>query len=263
MTKRICIFTVILMLCLNFVIPTYASSARLVDKADLLTDAQESTLTAKLDVVSEQLQFDLVAVTTDDTEGLSTMAYADDFFDYNDYGYGESYDGALLLIDMQNREVWLSTSGYGITAFTDDGIEYITESVATLLGSAEYEEAISLFADMGEDFVKKAQAGEPYDAFNLPKEPFSPFTTLVISLVVGVIVGFIVTAVMKGKLKTVRQRQNAAGYQRPGSMNLVQSGDRFLYSTVTCTVIPKNTSSGSSTHTSSSGRTHGGGGARF
>ena len=33
---------------------------------------------------------DIVIVTTDDAEGKSSLAYADDFFDYNGYGVGEN-----------------------------------------------------------------------------------------------------------------------------------------------------------------------------
>ena len=111
MTKRICIFAVILMLCFGMLIPTHAASPRLVDDADLLSESEETALTEKLDTASMELGFDLVVVTTFDTDGLSSRDYADDYFDYNGYGFGTNHDGALLLIDMQNRVVWLSTSG--------------------------------------------------------------------------------------------------------------------------------------------------------
>ena len=87
--------------------------------------------------------------------------------------------------------------------------------------------------------------------------------SLVFSLIIGLIVAFIATGVMKGKLKTVRRKASASDYLKPGSLQLNGQSDVFLYSNVVRTAKPKDTGSsggGSSTHTSSSGRTHGGGG---
>ena len=53
-------------------------------------------------------------------------------------------------------------------------------------------------------------------------------------------------------------------YVREGSMSMKTVKDIFLYRNVSKTAKPKETSSsGSSTHVSSSGRTHGGGGGKF
>ena len=45
-------------------------------------------------------------------------------------------------------------------------------------------------------------------------------------------------------MKSVRQKNDAADYVRPGSMQLTHSRDLFLYSHVSRTAKPKNTSSG-------------------
>ena len=56
------------------------------------------------------------------------------------------------------------------------------------------------------------------------------------------------------KMNTAVMQPGAANYMKPGSMNMDFSRDIFLYSTVSKREKPKE----SSTHTSSSGRTHGG-----
>ena len=61
-------------------------------------------------------------------------------------------------------------------------------------------------------------------------------------------------------MKTAVKEDNAANYMKPNSMNLDFSRDIFLYSTVTKTEKPK---SDSGSHTSSSGRSHGGRGGSF
>lgn len=73
---------------------------RLADFADLLDDGQEEELEAKLDQVSEDYGCDVVVVTEETLDGAVPQDYADDFFDYNDYGMGEDKSGILFLITM-------------------------------------------------------------------------------------------------------------------------------------------------------------------
>ena len=166
---------------------------------------------------------------------------------------------------MEDRDWWISTSGYGIFAFTDAGIEYISEKFLSDLSNDDYSEAFTKYAKLCDEFITQAKTGEPYDTNNLPKESFDVFTSLLISLVVGILVSLIVTGKMKGKLKTVRMQPAAEEYVRNGSMLVTESSDLFLYSHVDRRVKSKDDDSGggSSTHTSSSGSSHGGGGGKF
>ena len=258
--KRIMILMLVLLLSIGVVMPVLAQDLmpRVVDQADLLSESEEASLCFQLDTISAQLGMDLVVVTAETLEGKSPMAYADDFFDYNGY----AGDGVLLLVSMEDRDWWISTSGYGITAFTDAGIEYIGEQIVPSLSDGDYAGAFTIFADTCELFITQARAGEPFDSHNLPKEPFSFFSTLLVCLGIGFVIALIVTAVMKGQLKTVRAQSGAANYVKAGSLNVTHRQDLFLYRDVQRREKPKE-SSGSSTHTSSSGRSHGGGGGKF
>ena len=103
------------------VLPDQRLKPRLTDDADLLTSSEEKQLLAKLDEISERQEMDVVVVTTDSLEGKTAEAYADDFFDYNGFGYGPMGSGVLLLVSMEDRDWAISTSGDGIEAFTDAG----------------------------------------------------------------------------------------------------------------------------------------------
>lgn len=238
---------------------------RVVDLADLLDNSEEADLLSMLDEISNRQELDVVVVTVNTLDGKTPMDYADDFYDYNGYGFGENRDGVLLLVSMEDRDWWISTSGYGIFAFTDAGIEYISERFLPDLSSDDYSEAFTKYAKLCDEFISQAKTGEPYDTNNLPKESFDVFTSLLISLVVGILVSLIVTGKMKGKLKTVRMQPAAEEYVRNGSMLVTESSDLFLYSHVDRRVKSKDNDSdgGSSTHTSSSGSSHGGGGGKF
>ena len=59
--------------------------------------------------------------------------YADDLYDYCQYGYGPDMDGVLLLVSVGDRKWHISTCGYGITAFTDAGIQYLGEQMTPFM----------------------------------------------------------------------------------------------------------------------------------
>lgn len=263
MKKSLFLLLAVLILCLAMAVPVSAADLpRLVDEADLLTDSEEATLLAKLDAISERQQADIVVVTMDTLDGATPMDFADDFFDYTGYGYGDTRDGVLLLVSMEDRDWWISTSGYGITAITDAGLDYISDAFLSDLSDGAYASAFTIYADLCDEFFTQAKAGEPYDSGNLPKEPFNPLKSLLIAIVIGFVLALLITSIMKGQLKTVRPQSAASNYVKKDSMNLTENRDRFLYSHVSRQEIPKD-NGGSSTHTSSSGNTHGGGGGKF
>lgn len=96
---------------------------------DLFTADEETELLSKLDEISERQKCDVAVVTVEGLEGKTPEAYADDFYDYNGYGYGEERDGIIFLISMEERKWQISTCGFGITAFTDAGQEYMADPV--------------------------------------------------------------------------------------------------------------------------------------
>ncbi|WP_242972523.1 TPM domain-containing protein [Lachnoclostridium sp. An169] len=236
---------------------------RLVDNADLLTEEEESELLAELDEISERQAFDVAVVTVDSLEGRTPREYADDFYDYNGYGMGPGNDGALLLISMEARDWYITTAGYGITALTDDGLEYISDEIVPYLSDGEYKEAFETYARLCDEFVTEARSGHPYKGDHMPRGSFNWAVALLISLVIGGIASAVAVETMRSRLKTVRPRGSAADYVRPGSMVLVRQEDCFLHASVSRRARPKDTGSGSSTHRSSSGVSHGGRGGKF
>ncbi len=266
MKKKLSALLLVLILCITTAMPVFAeeSQPRLVDNADLLTESEEDALNATLDEISSRQEMDVVVVTTDSLDGKTATEYADDFYDNNGYGFGESYDGILLLVSMADHDWAISTCGYAIDVFTDAGQEYMSDKFVSYLSDEEYEQAFTTYAELCDDFITQAKTGEPYDSDNLPKEPFAAGMNLVISLIIGLVAAFIITAVMRGKLKSVRSQAAAGSYMKKDSLKVTNSRDMFLYRHVDRREKPKDdSSSGSSTHTSSSGRTHGGSSGKF
>lgn len=241
---------------------------RLMDEAGLLSSDEAAEIKAKLDEISERQKFDVVIATVNSLSGKTPREYADDLYDYSGFGFGENKDGVLFLISMEDRDWYISTTGYGIAAITDAGREYIADKFTGYLSDGDYAEAFRIYANEVDRFVTNAaETGKPYDVGNLPHDPLS-LIWIPISLVVGLIIAAGVVGGMKSKLRSVNFAAAADSYVKSGSMNVRESRDMFLYSTVSRTAKPKDSDSsgssgGSSTHSSSSGTTHGGGGGKF
>jgi uncharacterized protein len=239
---------------------------RLVDIADLLSDSQEKKLKAKLDNLAKTYKCDVVIFTLDSLDGQTAQDYADDLFDYGEYGIGSSHDGILFLLSIEERDWAISTYGFGIKAFTDYGQAYIMDHVLPYLGSDEYYDGFETFATLSGDFLEQARSGAPYDTNNKIKSPKTLEQILFnigLSLFLGLLAGTIVATILKGQLKSVKQQQLAHEYIRQNSFQVRSGNDQFLYKHITRKEKPKQSSSGSSTHSSSSGRSHGGSSGKF
>lgn len=234
-----------------------ATDPRLVDEADLLTSEEELKLIDMLDSISDKVACDVVVITVDDMGGKTAQAFADDYMDYNGYGYNGGEDCVLLAVGMAEREYHFSTRGFAIDAFTDDAVENMQDVLESHLGYDEYYDAFVEFAEISDSYISSARNGEYY------KEPFSVIGSLITALIIGFVVGIITVSVFKGQLKSVHAKTNAKDYEKQGSMQITNSKDIYLYRTVTKTPKPKDNSSGGGSHVSSSGRSHGGGGGRF
>ena len=259
MKKILTVFLLVLSICVLSLNLAFAAAApRLVDDADLLTSSEESELLSLLNEISERQKMDIVVVTVDSLGGKSPRAYADDYYDYNGY----RADGILLLIAMESRDYYVSTTGYGIEAVTDAGLSYMEDCFVDDLSDGDYASAFTTYAELCDDFISAAKSGEPYDRGNMPRAAFPWVQNILISLAVGFLIAFIATAVMRSKLKSVRSKSGASDYVKEGSFRLTRSNDLYLYRRVTRRAKPKD-NGGSSTHSSSSGRSHGGGGGKF
>lgn len=270
MIKKISCLIAVVFLCVSLMIPAFALGdeivPRLADGADILTESQEENILEKLDSVSEKHDFDVVIITVEtlDGSGMTAEEFADDTYDYNNFGFGNQKNGILLLVDMEKSEWFISTTGYGNEVFTYDGWNYIGEQMKPYLSDGDFVKAFETYADLCDDFLDQAQKGQPYTSKNLPRGKLS-LLWIPGSILIGMGISFMIMLTFRGQLKSVRRKPSANDYQIPGSMQLTQQSEMFLYQNVTC--VPRqtqNTSSrGGGMRTGSSGRVHGGGGGKF
>lgn len=250
-------------------------SIRIYDYADLLTDEEEEALSETARELSEKWSVDLVTVTIDDDEGLTSMEYADDFFDYN----GFSATGVLMRINMDEREVWFSTAGSCIRIFSDRRIEAMVQACLNDLSDGDYNGAVETFFSKADSYLTAGEepdsgshdVSNPEDIFYGPEEPAwqRSLHRMPMYLLIAAVVSGITVLIMVATNRSAKRAKEAGKYLANNSVHITLRNDQFLHSTVTKTRIESDSSSGgssgggSSTHTSSSGSSHGGGGGRF
>lgn len=268
-----------------------ASDKRVYDMAELLDEETEEMLEGQIAEKRKSLGLDIVIVTrselslSEEGDGKGAQEYADDCYDEGGFGNGSGKDGILFLIDMENRELALSTAGKAIRIFTDQRIETMLDHVYEGASEGDFKASAAAFLEDVEYYGKK---GIPSDQYNYDTETgkvsvYKSIRWYEALLAVGVSVFVAGMACLNVK----RQYAMEDDPQKLRNLNMAYRADcRFAYNDqndrlvnkfVTSRVIPHNTgnsgsgrssggrsSSGrSSTHRSSSGRSHGGGSRRF
>lgn len=251
----------------------------IVDNAQILRLSEEEALLSLSQTLQQEYETDVVILTIESLNGISAQTYADDFFDANGYGYGDSEDGILFLLAMQEREWYISTCGNTIYAVTDYGIQLLGESAIPYFSEGNYYSGFYAYLEKLAVLLDAYAQGIPLDGYaddsgdhyhGERKETVyysgNGEPNYVLSIIIGIAAATVVIVLMRRPMNTRKAQRTATDYLKPGSYHLHTHQDLFLYSNVNKVRKQQNTGSGgggSSVHRSSGGRCHGGGGGRF
>lgn len=251
----------------------FVTGQKVYDQANLLTDAQRAELQSECLRVARSLSVDVVLLTVADAGGRSAMEVADDFYDDHAFGYDAPHGtGILLLIDMDNRMAWISTSGDAIYYFTDARIERVLDRVFAFLPDGDYYQSFQAFLGEVEYYMglPPADSGDPTGDPLYPGGPGAAipapwWTRWIFQGGVAILAGILTVVALIARAGGVMTADNRT-YMTGVRVNA--STDTFLRRTVSVRKIPRNTNTGgggggSSVHTSGGGHSHGGGGRGF
>lgn len=243
------------------------------DYAGLLSEEEIAELELQIADMKEKTDWDIFAVTIYDAEGKSSEAYADDFYDVRT---PEDSDGVLVLIDMDNREITISTCGNAIRYLTDARIERILDDGFYYVSNGEYASCLSAMLSTAEYYYDAGIQESQYN-YDVETGAVSEYRTLtwmevvpvfLLAVAVGLVIYFAVI-----KSYSMKGSRYEYPYMKYGKLDLTAHDDQFLRAHTTHQRIQTSSSSGgshrssssgrSSVHRSSSGRSHGGGSRKF
>ena len=251
-----------------------ASVQTVFDDGKLLTDSEKEELSRQTEELSEKHDMNFILLTTIDARGKSAEEYADDF--YMDHGF---YDdgkkgGITMLIDMDNREVWISTAGDMRYYVSDREVEEILDAGYDNLKRGEM---YSCFANMlvsTDEVVDRGLSSDDYlidENGNIIRYHSLKLWEIILALAAAILAAVVPCAVVLGKYK-VHFGGYVYNWRENSLVAFSDKQDRFLNQIVTHRHIPKNPppggggsagGGGSSVHTSSGGGSFGGGGRNF
>ena len=267
-----------------------SGQTRVFDQAGLFSETEIIQLEEKIAQCRKSTKMDVVIVSAYADGERSAEEYADDYYDYGGFGVGKKASGVLLLYYMDGPgqpggECYISTAGTMINMLTDERIESILDDVYGDLGNRDFAGATEHFLEDVKVYVKEGVESGQYtydrDTGEIVRYHSIRLYEVAIAVVIaGILAGSVCLDIKKryAMKQSSREVSNSLqAYRADCAFHFSVAGDKMVNKYVRSVPIPRNTSSGSggrghsgsssagrsTIHTSSSGRSHGGGGRRF
>jgi uncharacterized protein len=255
------------------------SADKVIDGAGLFKAGEMQKIQAKIAETAKATNMDVVVVTTKSKNGKTAEQYADDVYDQGGYGTGTKKSGFLYLIDMEGRKIYISTAGGAITLLTDKRIDAILDDAFDQVKNGQYaDSAVTVLNDAEKYYADALKSGYQYNADTgvfVKKKSIRPLEALLAILISFLTAGGYCLGI-KNRYEMKSEKKNAIGsalaYRAAAAFAFALAADELINSHTSERIIQTNQGSGSggsgpfgssSTHTSSGGETHGGGGRSF
>lgn len=270
---KITIAAMMLFACTFLIMGFDATQQKVYDDAGILSAVEEAKLQQLCVQTAQQSSIDIIIVTTADTQDKTSMEYAEDFFMAHEFGYETLHgDGVLLLVDMDNRMAWISTSGKGIRYLSDTRIDSMVTAITTYLKKGDYNGACGQFISQVGTYMKTLPSNSDQGGAGNTVYVNDRTTTqklvdhlgvcLLISLIVGT--SAVVIMMLNAKAKMTVGCQTYVNNQK---FDVRDKRDLFINTTVVKYKIQTSNNSsgggGGSSHSGSGGHSFGGGGGKF
>ena len=253
--KRLISIAVAVLLLALLVIPAAAAEAPeycVYDDAGLLTDEEYWTLEDYARDISERQQCAVYFVAVDDFRNYGDgdiFNVARQFFLASDFGMGEGKDGVMLILSMAERDYCLLAHGFGDTALTDYGKDYISEEFLDNFADNDWYGGCLDYLACTDELLSQAREGNIYDRGSWITSGVLWLWSLILGAVTALIVCLIQRAMMR---RRVREQTNALDYVQ-GDVHIPRRRDVYSHTTEIRHKIEKNNSGSSGDHSHSGG----------
>ena len=223
------------------------------DLANLLAPQEEDALANYIKSNYSDLRYNILFLTTNDTQGKNSMTYSDD---YMDLLFPDEENNIAFMVDMQNREIYINTMGKAIDSLSDMMIQKALDKGYTYVVAADYYNTLKEMSVYCLDRLENPLTWIEGLWGNM-------LELSVWSLIVVSIIGVFAVLNHNAANRTISDTK----YLSREDYKVVGKKEKHVrsYDTVERGYYRSSSSSsgGGSHHSSSSGRSHGGGGRRF
>ncbi|OJG46998.1 hypothetical protein RV04_GL000245 [Enterococcus hermanniensis] len=246
----------------------HAASDSVDDQANLLTQQQRTELAKQADTLNQKIKGQVFILTTN-TNSEEPRTFANQQLKAR---VGEDNNGALLLIDMNQRQIYVATSGNMIDYLTDKRVDAILDTVTTAMKNEDYFQAGADYLSTTKEFV---DAGVPKGSYRIDEKTgkityYKSITPIEFAIgfviAAAAAIAFFVSVRLRYQMKKGTYRYP---YRQNAKLDLTERQDQLVNSFVTTRRIPRPANNngggggGGSTTNSSGGGTFGGGGRGF
>ena len=254
--KRLASILAAFLLLTALVLPAAAANAPercVYDMEGLLSNEEYWVLEDYAQKISEQRQCAVYFLMVDDFRNYGDGEIFDaarQFFLDSGFGMGENRDGVMLMLSMAERDYCLLAHGFGDTALTDYGKDYISENFLDNFADNDWYGGCMDYLTYTDSLLGMAREGKIYDVGSWVTSGGMWVCSLVAAMLIALIVCSIQRLLMK---KKVRIQSGAAGYLE-GDVKITRNRDVFTHSTEIRQKIEteKNSSGSSGGHSHSS-----------
>ena len=208
------------------------SRAHVGDSAGLLSADEYTELENMCAAVSDKYGCGVYIITVSDFRpfGNSVESAAEAIFKGTGMGVGDSGNGVMLLLSMEERDYDLLAHGsIGNAAFTDYGKDLLADSFLSYFRQDDWFGGFKAYVSSCEYFLQCASEGQPID---VPAEkPLTFAQKLPVIVLIPCVIAGIVCLICKAGMKTARRKTGAAEYITPNSFYLRVRDDIFRYRT--------------------------------
>lgn len=205
------------------------------DTLGFLSDSEWKSLDTQARRIAEEHKCGVYVVLVDDYTYYgdgSVYQATTEVYHNNDFGYGDERNGIIILLSMEYRDYAMFVYGeYAEYAFNSYGQKELENSFLDYFGDDRWYEGISSYLSTCEEYLIKADAGNPV------QEPY--ILWILGSIGISCAASGAVCYALILRMKSVHRKVEANEYIGVNGLRLTNQYDRYTHTTQTRTKIEK------------------------
>jgi uncharacterized protein len=258
--------------------PRVDETEKVYDYANLFSEEEEKKLFDDIQNYIEKYKMDFAIVTIDKNNKSTTERYGEDFYIFNHFGFEDKKrSGSLFIIDMDQRNYHLITSGSMILYLDDKRVDDILDSVFDYIKNGKYYDGCKVVLSKLDSYGTSVPSSNEHVIIGPDGTPHkAKRPSILLSFILASAVAIFYVIINVSKHKGIKTAVDANSYLDTKKINIYKKSDRLISTHTSVVKIPKDPPmstgghsggslhlGGSSFHSGGGGHSFGGGGRHF